>query len=430
MISFLRSLVVFMAAIALAGCGGLVVVDRIDDVTGTIVDFRKTPWPNRQILVGDTLTTTDEAGHFTVHNVAFPYNLAIAAEVPSGGHNVAIGDVFVGMSDPAPTVSSWGHSPISPVQSGSTTVTVVLPAADTSTVLGCVAFDNTDNLTSISVISVALPPGPATLPPGPVRKFHVEWTGPPSATVRIHAFQTQVDPATSAPVHYLGYDTTDIVLADHGDVSWTANYKPPPFSESPLSVTVSLPEGYTMTHTALTVNSTYLADNWGQLGSSAKGPVISFVVPDLPGVPLAISVGANDGNASAGSVVAALPAGPQPLALQVDPAPTLTSPTEGATFGVGSTITWTLDGPGAPSTFLSMGDGRGGQAPFITLWGGEDGSVTLPDLSALGLPLPHGMTGFVGVRRDSRERTLEDYFLLSSKPWSWGASTSSKVTTP
>jgi hypothetical protein len=394
----LRILAIFIASIAIAGCGARSPLDAAsshEDVTGTIVDVTNTPWPGRQVLVGDTLATTDEAGHFKVRDVAFPYDLAINAT-----HDA---DVYVGMSDPAPTVFSQGLAPGSPARSGSMTLTVVLPAADTNTVHGCVEFEKSDNLTSITVSTVKTAPEP-------LRTFNVSWVGQPSTVVRIHAFETQVDPTTSAPVHYLGYDTTDLVLADQGKVTWTASYKPPPFSESPLAVTVSLPEGYGISRTFLVMNSTDVLGNAGLIQSEAAGPEISLVVPDLAAAPfgIAISTRASDGSAESTSY-ALLPAGTQKLAVQVEPAPTLIAPPEGGTIGVGSTITWTGGGPGAPFTTLEVLDGKGAIGPFIVLWGGADGSVTVPNLSALGLPLPHGATCNVGLFHDSRETTVEDF---------------------
>jgi hypothetical protein len=416
MTHFLRSLAIFTAAIAIAGCGSVSVVPA--DITGTIVDTAKAPWPGRQVLVGDTLTTTDEAGHFTVHDVSPPYDLAIAS-------GTTMGDVYVGMSDPAPMVVSRGIAPGSPAQSGSMTVTVVLPAADTSTVVGWVVLEATDILARITVV-------PVTTATGPVRTFNVDWGGPPPVGVRIHAFQTQVDPATSAPVHYLGYDTTNLVLDGQGNVTWTASYKPPPFSESPLSLTVSLPAGYAISHTWLLMRSTELLGTAGQIGSGAAGPEISLVVPDLPGGPFLIDVATGEGYGMSRSYVPALPAGTQKLAVPMEPTPTLISPPDGATFGVGSTITWTLGGPGAPFTTLNP---LNSEVRLITLWGGEDGSVTVPDLSALGLPLPHGVTCDVAVWRDSRATTAEDFAsgdylsAQSLKPYTLGASTASVVTT-
>lgn len=108
MTQLLRALTIFLAAVPMAGCGSVLL--EPEDITGTILDINKTPWPGRQVLVNDTLTTTDEAGRFTVHDVTLPYDLAIASGT--------WGDVYVGMTDLAPTVVSRGIAPGSWAQKG------------------------------------------------------------------------------------------------------------------------------------------------------------------------------------------------------------------------------------------------------------------------------------------------------------------------
>src|SRR5262249_21760952 len=127
------------------------------------------------------------------------------------------------------------------------------------------------------------------------------------------------------------------------------------------------------------------------------GTETSLVVPELPGATFLCNVIGSDDLSLSVTDVPVPPAGTQKIAVQVEPPPTLISPPEGATLGVGSTIAGTLGGPGAPYTVMSAADGKG---PNFILWGGE-GSVTVPDLSALGLPLPHGVTYFVNVDRPS-----------------------------
>ena len=76
-------------------------------------------------------------------------------------------------------------------------------------------------------------------------------------------------------------------------------------------------------------------------------------------------------------------------------------------FGrLGSTVTWTLGGSGAPYTTLFPQIGMG---PSVYLWGG-DGSATVPDLSALGSwELSHGAKYTLGVWRTSSAQTVEDF---------------------
>jgi hypothetical protein len=169
--------------------------------------------------------------------------------------------------------------------------------------------------------------------------------------------------------------------------------------------------------------------DWPLANSLAQGPGVSFVVPDLAGAVFSIDVIAGDDFGASGRTVPGLAAGTKGLAVQVEAAPTLISPPEGATFGVGSTVTWTLGGSGAPYTSLTPAKG-----PSVSLWGG-DGSATVPDLSALGLQLPHGAKYTLAVWRESAAQTVEDFAsmdyvsTLNQKP-STSALAPRDVTTP
>jgi hypothetical protein len=412
MTRFPQSLAFFLSAVAAMGCGSVYVVP--EDVTGTIVDVTKAPLPGVKVLVGDTLTTTDEAGHFTVHDVAPPYDLAISYSTDAA----SVGYVYLGMTAPAPTVvSPVLFAPGTP--HGSATLTFTLPA-DTSTTQGSAAVEPTDNMTSFEA-------GPVTVSPGGAQSYTLKWVGAPSAGIRIHAFQVQVDPATKAPLHYVGYDTTDLVLDDQGHVTWSASYKPPPFSESKLAVTASVPEGYTNLGSALWMRPS----GWSLSFSGATGPEMSLLVPDLAGAAFGLGVSADNGAGTSYRRVPDLAAGTQDLAVHVDPAPTLISPPDSGTLGVGSTVTWDTGGPGATYCILSRQSGGG---PNFFLWGG-DGSATVPDLTPLGLPLPHGEKYVLGLFHLGAAATVEDLASLdyastqTQEPSTFGYARFREVTT-
>jgi hypothetical protein len=385
------------AAFAVTGCGArgsLGTSDAPEDVRGTIVDVTKKPLSGVPVLVGDTVTTTDEAGHFTVHDVSPPYDLAI----DFSKSDYARGDVYLGMTDPAPTVVN--RLLFAPgTQHGTATLTGVLPAAGTSTIQGTVVVEPMDNLASFVV-------GFASPADAPAHSYKVTWAGAASISVRLHAFQMQVDPVTKAPLHYIGYDTTDVVLHDQGDVTWSASYKPPPFSESPLSVIASVPEGYTISGTNLHVRSpasNFYGEEWVAT-SKAAGPKISMMVPNLEGAAFGIAISASNGAATSVRRVPLLGGGTQEHPVHVEPAPTLISPPDSGTLGVGSTVAWNVGGAGTPYSILAPLDAQG---PSFGLWGG-DGSATVPDLSALGLPLPHGQKYVLAFYNMGPAATVED----------------------
>ncbi len=410
------------AAFAVTGCGarGSLGIPT-EDVTGTIVDVTKAPLPGVQVLVGGTLTTTDEAGRFTVHDVSLPYDLAI----DSSTSDEPFGYVYLGMTDPAPTVVL--RLLFAPgTQHGSATLTGVPAPVESSPIQASMLVEPTDNLAWFDLAIV-------TTSPSQARSLQVSWAGAPSAAVRLHAFQMQADPATKAPLHYIGYDTTFVVLQDKATVMWSASYKPPPFQESPLSVTVSMPEGYTIGPSDLSMRTAGSAFYGGPMAvSSAAGPEVSFMVPDLAGAVFEVAVGASNGTGMSARRVPGLAAGTQGLAVQVDPAPTLISPSNGGTLGVGSTVAWNAGGPGTLYSTLGRVTAAG---PNFVLWGG-DGSATVPDLSALGLPLPHGEKYVLWLDREGAAATVED--LASSvypatqlqKPLTFAMAASIDVTTP
>src|SRR5262249_35279830 len=82
-------------------------------------------------------------------------------------------------------------------------------------------------------------------PSATLRSFRLAWTTA-AAKVRVHSFELQKDPVTGAPVHYVGYDTTELDLVDGAALQWSPSWKPSPFSEGVLSATVDVPPGYTL----------------------------------------------------------------------------------------------------------------------------------------------------------------------------------------
>ena len=244
-------------------------------------------------------------------------------------------------------------------------------------------------------------------------------------------FETQLDPVTGAPVHYVGYDTTEVALANGVDVAWSASGKPSPFSEKVVSATVDVPQGYTFRGTAFGVFDQFSAVG-GWLTGGTAAPDVSLTVPELPGASFFLSATADgDGGRSSATLPPVAP-GTQGLHLAIDRAPVLSAPADGGTLGVGSPVTWTSDGEGTP--FVRILPIQDGSAPLYYLFGG-DGSATLPDLSALGVALPHAVSYEVQVFRNGAAATVDDLapqgaFFVPHTPYTLGSSASHQVTTP
>jgi hypothetical protein len=407
---------VLLLAVTTIACGGTVVTTEA--VSGTVLDAYGAPLPGAPVLIDGIRTSTDAAGRFSVGDVAIPYDVSIVEELATH----AAAHVYLGMSDPAPTYRLL----YVPGSFSKCTLTVTLPTTPTPTLDASVIFEVPDGSPRVSTGDVS---DDVNLQP-PHQSFQLEWPAP-AAQIRVHAFEIQRDPATGAPVHYVGYDTTEVALANGVDVAWSVSWKPPPFSEKAVSATVDVPQGYTFRGTAFVVSGSSSAfGNW--LEGSTAGLDASLMVPELPGASFALSAFADgDGGRSAASLPPVAP-GTQGLHLAIDHAPILIAPADGGTLDVGSPVTWTSDGEGVP--FVQIVSSDVVSAPMVHLFGG-DGSATLPDLSALGVALPHAVSYEVQVFRTSAAATVDELApqgasFLPHTPYTTGSSASHQVTTP
>jgi hypothetical protein len=391
MSGLLRSLaaILFVAAAAAPGCHTVVETPSAPPgpVSGTVLHLPGVPAAGAQVRVGDILTMTDADGHFSVARADGSYDVAVVT-YPGTAY------VYLGLSNHTPTFllgddDSGNHQ-------GS--VVALLPAADTATVGSTVVVEVIDTVTWASQAY-------AKTAPGPDREIDVSWVGPPSIMARVHAFQYQIDPTTSAPTQYIGYDTTDLSLSDVGGAPWTVSWQPPPFSTATVSLSATLPEGYKLFQSALSMRQAGPDYTFPVGWSMAPGPAVSFPVPALPGALFAASVDAFGPTGASVRAVPGLAAGTTGLPVAVDSPPALFAPANGDTVGVGSPVSWDSGGEGATFTTLRAHDPTMG--PLVYLVGG-DGSTTVPDLSALGVTFPHGVAYDVTVFRNGATATVDD----------------------
>src|SRR5262249_15774374 len=138
-------------------------------------------------------------------------------------------------------------------------------------------------------VSIGAPSDDSKLQP-PHQSFPVLWAAP-TAQIRLHVFEIQLDPVTGAPVHYVGYDTTHLALANGLTLPWTPTPKPSPFSETGVSPPVHGPQGYPFRGTTFLASATVSAFiGWLPGSTAADG---SFTVPELPGASFRISATAD-----------------------------------------------------------------------------------------------------------------------------------------
>ena len=292
--SFYRSLPALLLAATTAACGTVAVSET---VSGTVLDSTGAPLAGALVLAGGSPTSTDEAGRFSAAGVAAPYDVAVVAPSTAWPSRVWP-HVYLGMSDTAPTLRVNYFAPTTP----SCTLVVTLPATP-SPLATSVHVEVPDGSPAVSYATSGEPS--ATQP-----SFSLRWTA--AAKVRVHAFQSQVDPVTMATVHYVGYDTTELELADGAALQWSPSWKPPPFSESVVTATFDVPPRTTRSWgTSIRAFHTLLA-------TSAAAPEGSFVVPELPGASFEITgIAAGDAGQSSTTLPGVAP-GAQGLHAAID----------------------------------------------------------------------------------------------------------------
>jgi hypothetical protein len=396
----------FLAATTTA-CGSVTVSET---VTGTVVDADGVPLPGALVLIGGSTISTDGAGRFSAAGVVAPYDVAIVGAAPA---LPAEPHVYLGMSDTAPTFRLDYEA--EPRQS--CTLVVTFPSTGSPTLDASVVLEVPDGSPHVAY-GTALGPSPHT-------ELLDLWWSAPAAKVRAHAFTIQVDPVTGSPVHYVGYDTIELDLAEGAALQWSPAWKPSPFSESVVSTTVDVPPGYAFDTSTL---STFGA---GLAGGKAA-PEVSFVVPEIPGASFVIGAQASGDSGTSRATSPAVAPGTQGLHLTIDRTPVLSAPADGGPLGVGSPVTWTSPGEGTPVVLATPNDST---SPSYYLLGGE-GATTFPDLSALGVSLPHHASYTVYVFRNGAAATVDDlaaqgpFFTPITQPSTYGVSATHQVTTP
>jgi hypothetical protein len=298
------------------------------------------------------------------------------------------------MSDTAPTLrmSSGAKKPLS------CTLAVTTPATSSPSLAASVIVEVPEGSPTVSHVTVAASTTQT-------QTVTLTWTAA-AAKVRVHAFESQVDPVTLATVHYIGYDTTELGLEDGAALQWSPSWKPSPFPESVVSATLDVPPGYAMARPQVWTSDSLVANG-------AATPEMSFVVPELPGASFQILAQA-DGDSGFSFTSSPLVApGSQGLHLALDRAPVLRAPADGGTLGVGSPVTWTSDGEPTAIVTVRPASLTDQTLPSYDLFVGE-GAATFPDLSALGVSLPHGASYAVSVSSIRAAATVDDLAALDA----------------
>jgi hypothetical protein len=238
----------------------------------------------------------------------------------------------------------------------------------------------------------------------------------------IHVFQSQGG-------HWVGYDTTQITLTDGATVPWTVGFQPSPFGEKTVSIAASgSVEG--VWESGLSMKTSANGMSMGLALTDMAPPEASFEVPDFPGASFGIEIDVGDQNGSTSGYVTGLAAGATGPTLQLGEKPTLIAPnTDVPVWGPGSTVQWV----GAGTAFFTFAP-QTASDPSMFLFGG-DGSVQVPDLSSLGVMIPHNATYSAALLVNGSASVDEvaangPFFAPGNGPFYYGQATSVLVGTP
>lgn len=357
-------------------------------VTGRVVSLLEIPASGVSVRSQGSSAVTNLDGSFTLTGLSVPYDLAIwnqADEWVQIYEELTAADLLlapVAMPMPSPTARSA-------TVSGNLTGGVI-PVAANQVVTVCA--EGTDGV-AIGCDTVA--------PTESAYSFSVQWYGPATRAVRVHALQYQRD-ATGYPTAYLGYTTTDMTLTD--TVPAVANLN---LGGAVSSVTVDVgivsPGAIGTTIAAVQVGPN-LAMPLALLSSAAVAHQMAMPVIDDVSYTFAAASGGQIGWQAGVTSTTATVTVPDVLQL-AGPADLATGVTTSTNFSVTSATS-------GPKTFI-WSENLGGLQVGVT---SMSSTTRIPDLTPFGLALPANtdfnwrVFGSSGASTESGTAALNDYY--------------------
>ncbi len=382
-------------------------------VNGTVVDLFGAGIAGATVAIQGTTDTTDSSGSFTIDGVAVPYDLIVKQTITSS----VVAQVFEGLTSETPEVNPYASivGPSSPPMSatvsgnlssavGAGFEAVVCAQSDTIWMTGCDSVAAGATSYSISV----------------------GWAAGSSVPYTLHALEVATD-SDGFATGYDRYGTASGNVSNGGaptlDVTWGSTP-----SSSDITANVNVPAGFG-------IQDVY--------GAAALGAMATLPLFDASGssvTPLPTSFAANVpqlGTGGATLIVAAYPpstggaatiawkrglSGGSAVTIDLPTPPTLTAPADGATgIGVGSTLS-VSSASGATTFIISTSS----QVIIVTT---TNASITIPDLTSLGMPLvPSGSyswqviaTPTTTTPEEAAAGWIRDYFLTFSGVQNGGA---------
>jgi hypothetical protein len=351
------------------------------DVSGRVVDGNNGPFPGQIVAISsgafNQSLVTDASGTFTVANVPTPYNATLLNITPdpyglSPDEQLAIEYVGLTRSDPTLIAGLLAASLRAATLSGEILGGRYPEPPGYSTTM---QFESTDD----DVFAVSAPE-----PTSGSYSQTLSWEGPASTMGTLYAVQTHTDLKSGLPIDYPGYgQLSGLMLAD-GMTQANGNVTFAPVTTCTLSLTVSLPAGYTQD---LSKELALLAAPGVILPLATNyngGTTLSYLTPEVPGTSLLVSAGSYDdtGSGASGWIQNPVPANTGTVTLTVPVPPALLLPLDSATgVTVSTPFSWT---PFAGGVHRLMMVGAF-QTLFIYT---ASATATIPDLSDAGFRFP------------------------------------------
>lgn len=360
-------------------------------VTGRVVSIIESPAAGVFVGSQGENDITDADGYFTLTGLAVPYDLAVWSQADTWVQ------IYEGL-----TSTDLLLAPMTPVApSGtprSTTISGnlaggVIPVAANQVVMVCI-----EGLDGTALGCDRVTPGQSDY------SFPVQWYGPTTRSVRVHALQVQHD-MPGYPTAYLGYTATATTLTDTvpAAVNLTMGGA---LSTTTVDVDIDATDPLAATIAAVELGP-YLAMPVSQVSSAAT--THQFMMPVIDDASYtflsAVDIDQFGWHADVTSTMATVPVPALPQL--ITPADMSTGVTTSTTFSAVIAI----DGP---NTFTWTENLSGLVVSLTTM----SSSTTIPDLAPYGLALPAGsdfrwqVVSQSGDRVEDATRTLTDYYGL------------------
>lgn len=340
-------------------------------VSGTVVDAKDTAVSGVAVIIkGHDPVVTDSAGEFTIADVVPPYDVVLVSTA------LSVGVLYQGLARPDPwlTVVEKASAPRTALVKGTIAAGASAFAtpnpADTSTTVA-LRMKNATGLTTSGPSEAATP---YTL-------LNVTWLGAATRTANVHAFQVVMSGTVASS--FVAYGSAQVTVTD--GVEATAD----PITMSAattqdLSGTVTYGGQGTLAavSSGINVSSGSVGFSQDTSGSATFNHKVPGGVLGATGYAAAVAV---DGAGFVGACRRGLsiPASGVNIALPSDAPPEPVSPADGATnIGPGSILRW----KGGTNRVHLVTFYAAGEMQFDAFTVADQ--VTLPDLTAYGLPIP------------------------------------------